>query len=314
MTDGLASYHTKPINLGIFMAKAAPKHPAKPTKTKTHKPSAYISNPIDLFAPSWKAIKANIGGLLKIYAFALIIPMLLIGIATIALVLTVIKVGISTMVVVLALFILAILVFLIALSPATNLALLDSVRGKTIKVGPTFRESVRLAPTVLGAAILTGLAVLGGLILFIIPGLIFAAWFSLSTYVIVDQKVGALEGMKRSKALVNKHVIEMWGLYSVAGAIGILKVVPLLGDIAAAGLTIAFTAAPTLRYLQLKELSEGEAEAPATHWANYALIVLGLIGGSISTNAEKASLNSNFNLNGSIQNQDNALPTSNSLY
>lgn len=55
-------------------------------------------------------------------------------------------------------------------------------------------------------AILIGLAVFGGLILFIIPGIIFAFWFSFAPYeVVLDQKRG-VEALKASKALVSGRV------------------------------------------------------------------------------------------------------------
>ena len=51
-------------------------------------------------------------------------------------------------------------------------------------------------------SILTGLAVLGGLLLFIVPGIIFSVWFAFSFYVVVlDGKEGT-EAMRESKKLV----------------------------------------------------------------------------------------------------------------
>lgn len=55
--------------------------------------------------------------------------------------------------------------------------------------------------------VLTGLAVLGGLILLIIPGIIFAVWFAFSNYTLVLEDKRSIEAMKASKALVKGR----WG-------------------------------------------------------------------------------------------------------
>jgi len=53
----------------------------------------------------------------------------------------------------------------------------------------------------LGVAILTALAVAGGLILLIIPGLIWAVRFSFAPFVVVDTKMGPVAAMKESYAI-----------------------------------------------------------------------------------------------------------------
>lgn len=52
------------------------------------------------------------------------------------------------------------------------------------------------------SSILSGLAVLGGLILLIIPGIIFSVWFMFSAYFVVLENKKAVESLKASKAIV----------------------------------------------------------------------------------------------------------------
>lgn len=79
----------------------------------------------------------------------------------------------------------------------------DSYNGKNaanikITIGDTKKFII---PTLI-VSVLTGLAVLAGFILLIIPGIIFSVWFAFSFYVVVlDEKHGT-EAMRESKKLV----------------------------------------------------------------------------------------------------------------
>lgn len=67
------------------------------------------------------------------------------------------------------------------------------------------------------AAILTGLAVFGGIILLIVPGIIFAVWFSFVTFtVVLDGKRGT-EALKASKALVSGRFGAVFSRYILLG-------------------------------------------------------------------------------------------------
>ncbi len=55
----------------------------------------------------------------------------------------------------------------------------------------------------IGVTLLTALAVLGGMILLIIPGIIFMLWFAFSYVFVAVEHTGVMEGMHKSKALVD---------------------------------------------------------------------------------------------------------------
>ncbi len=67
--------------------------------------------------------------------------------------------------------------------------------------------------------VLTALALMGGFILFIIPGLIFAVWFAFSYFTLILEGKRGAEAMKASKAYVEGH----W--WQVAGRIGAVALV-----------------------------------------------------------------------------------------
>lgn len=88
----------------------------------------------------------------------------------------------------------------------------------------------------LGASILGGLAMLGGLILLIIPGIIWAVRFSFATILVIDANMGPMEAMKESWAITKGKFWNLFGLsivfclINIAGfialGVGLLVTVP----------------------------------------------------------------------------------------
>lgn len=58
---------------------------------------------------------------------------------------------------------------------------------------------------------LVAVIVAGGLILLIIPGIIFSVWFLLALYVLVDENKKGISALKRSKELISGYVTAYWG-------------------------------------------------------------------------------------------------------
>lgn len=96
-------------------------------------------------------------------------------------------------------------------------------------------------------AILVGLAVLGGLILLIVPGIIFALWFSFSTFTLVLEGKRGTEALKASKAMVSGRLGAIFGRF-------ILLALSLLGISIVASIVLAFLPA-TLRQIGGSALS-----------------------------------------------------------
>lgn len=170
--------------------------------------------------------------------------------------------------------ILVILAFMIALVPfilgAYHALALASIHGESRKTEDFISETFKKLWSLVGAGVLIWLAVFGGLLLFIVPGIILACWFSLTYFVMFDENLGAIDSMKRSKQLVSGHIIEIIGA-ALAG--GILSGASLGGGGGLLGpvLSIAPMAG---RYEQLKALKASGAEKPGLHWMNILLTVL----------------------------------------
>jgi len=266
------------------MAQAAPKPSTPPAKAATAPapsaqpitPKAYISNPFGLINPSLRAIGLNLGAAIGAIVLSAIAILLIVATGVGGIVAGVLSQNSSAVIVAVLLTAALVAAATIILGPLTTIIFLESAKGNKLKLGEAFRRCWSYCLRVFGAAVLTALAVLGGLILLIIPGIIFGLWFSLSAFVIIDQNVGVIEGMKRSKALVQGRLIDMLGLY---GLPNILNFVPFIAGLAQLALGTVTLASPAVRYLQLKELKAKPPTAkPPIHWGNYAVIVLVLIG------------------------------------
>lgn len=83
-----------------------------------------------------------------------------------------------------------------------SIAMIKAVMQPTITVKEAYRMAMPYFWRYILLSILTALAIIGGFILLIVPGIIFMVWFTFSYYVLVDENIGTIDSMKRSKALV----------------------------------------------------------------------------------------------------------------
>lgn len=98
----------------------------------------------------------------------------------------------------------------------------------------SFLQSHGLIGSLLQVNLLTGLAVLGGLILLIVPGIIFALWFSQSAYVVITEKASGTEALKISKSYVKGRTGAVFVRFLVILliSIGVSIVASTIGNIA----------------------------------------------------------------------------------
>ena len=80
-----------------------------------------------------------------------------------------------------------------------------------VEVIQSFKESKHLILPYLWIGILTSLAVAAGLVLLIVPGIIFAIWFCFSSYVLVKEGTRGTKALSKSKELVKG---KWWAIFS----------------------------------------------------------------------------------------------------
>lgn len=116
--------------------------------------------------------------------------------------------------------------FLVMLPLAYGLVFvnLKAARGEEIAVGDLF-AGFKSYGSVLLAGLLTGLIVLGGFILLIVPGIIFACKLSFVPLLVIDQKKGAIEAIKQSWNMTSGYSLKIFLMLLLAIPIMIAGVI-----------------------------------------------------------------------------------------
>ncbi len=144
-----------------------------------------------------------------------------------------------------------------------------SFNGETKSFGSSLAGSLKKIVSVFVLEIVFTIIACIGLILLIIPGIIFISRSYLAFIIMFDEQLGPIESLKKSISLTKNHTFEMLATYlsTVLFSGGLL----LMGPI--------FSAQLVGRYSQLKQIENNQSEAK-THWLNYALpfIYLAIIG------------------------------------
>jgi hypothetical protein len=228
----------------------------------------YNSNPFELLTPAWEAFKlcwTNI--LLLMLAFcafvlAVVLVLAATGFAGLAL-------GLIGPVVLYAVGYMC-----WALTKVT----ISAARGKKLSFKAALPPTADLPLKYLATMFLVLLAFVGGLILLIIPGIIFVTWFSAATYITVDEGVWGVAALKRSRELTRGRVWDTLGAITLVPCFGVLTIVPVLGDIAYMVAAIVLIPLFAVRYTQLIKLKKRAdwQTVPTSGW-NYAIAIVGLL-------------------------------------
>jgi hypothetical protein len=259
----------------------------------------YESNPFKLFGPSWNAIKLVIWPLILVYvsiAVASALPVL--GVTTLA---GFERHGYSASSAMIGLAIIGILMlaviwyFFRALGASVALVLAGA-KGEKIGFGESFRRAKGKGFKLFLFSVIFGFAVTFGLLLLIVPGMIVLSWYIMTPYVMFEENLGVFAAMSRSKQLSSGRFWDVFGVIGASSVLGIPSLIPVLGAIVSFILGVAYSAAPALRYLSLKEYKDQGKPFPAVSKANYVLpivwavtIVLSFVLVSMSALNERSS-------------------------
>jgi len=92
-------------------------------------------------------------------------------------------------------------ILVVIASLVINPALVYITKEK-IKAEEAIKKALKILLSYVWVAFLVGLAVLGGYMLLIVPGIIFAVWFSLAIYILIFEEKKGTKALLRSKQLV----------------------------------------------------------------------------------------------------------------
>ncbi len=108
--------------------------------------------------------------------------------------------------------------------PISNAAIIYAVSERYLGRDTTFGEAVKFGTTQIGpllwTTILLVLAISGGFILLIIPGILFGLWFGLSQEVVVLEGITGTKALGRSKTLVRPNLGTFLILSLILGVVG----------------------------------------------------------------------------------------------
>lgn len=106
-----------------------------------------------------------------------------------------------------------------------------------------------------GLSLIVGLTIAAGLLLFIIPGLIFIRRYILSAYYMFDKNLSISDAMKQSSKDSKPYAIHIWSIIGVMILLSLIAVVPVIGGLLSLVLVALYSVAPAIRYQELKKLS-----------------------------------------------------------
>jgi hypothetical protein len=136
--------------------------------------------------------------------------------------------------------------------------------GETTTFGESIREVTRRFWTLLAVQFLIFFKVFGGFLLLVIPGIRAALRYQMVYFAIFDENLKAKQAMKRIKTLTKNHLMEVFGIATVA------SIIPIIGLLLSMGGEAVF-------YPELKAAAESKEPYPKVHWLNYiGFILVGL--------------------------------------
>lgn len=159
------------------------------------------------------------------------------------------------------------------LQAAQIMAISQVIKGGQLSVESAFRSSWgKIVWRLFFANMLSGLVVVLGLVLLIIPGIIFAVWFSFVSFVLVTENLGAMESLKRSKSLVSGYFWAVVGRFLVFFLlIAVLEIaislIPFIGSIVLMLFSPFGVLLPYLVFEDLKKVKAPSEIANASHGA-----------------------------------------------
>jgi len=141
------------------------------------------------------------------------------------------------------------------LSAASVFTILAGIRDQRLEIAGALKAANPVFWKLLGLNILVGLTVTGGLILLIVPGIIFAIRLSLAQYFLLDQNMGIMEAYTASWDATRGNMGKVWGIIGVC-VLMILPVFTLIGIVATIYLLFMYQAATGLLYVYLQKHKE----------------------------------------------------------
>ncbi len=140
------------------------------------------------------------------------------------------------------------IVFQLFTTPMIAFILLYAVRGTRKELRESFEYALQNIIRFFVANLLAGLAILVGLVFFIIPGILLAIKFSMTNYLLIDnQKMSGTEALSKSWDITTGHMGKVFGIIGVS-LLMFLPIITIVGIIATVILLVLYAAAIPVLY------------------------------------------------------------------
>jgi len=148
-------------------------------------------------------------------------------------------------------FIILGVVLSILFTPAAAVAAVAASQGKEITYQEALKQSWPIFFKFYSLSILIALAVLIGLILLIVPGIIVLQRLFLAPYFLIDQKMDVIEALKQSSNQSKGKFAAIFGIIGVSLLLSLPAIIPLAGTFVAVVLGTLYYCAPAMRYFEI---------------------------------------------------------------
>lgn len=104
------------------------------------------------------------------------------------------------------------------------LALLFAIKERSDRIGimDSFRTGWHKILPYLWISVISSFLIVGGFLLFIIPGIIFSIWFSLAIYILISEDLRGMNALFRSKQLVKGYWWSVFGRFILIQIIAVV--------------------------------------------------------------------------------------------
>lgn len=207
-----------------------------------------IPSAFTLFRPSFEAVKLNLGTLILLRFLPTVVLLLALlawaGLHDTSLVLAWVSAVILGVVG---------LVFYAISTPGSTYTQLQGIKGKKVSFAEAFMFGKGFALRSFGLGLITGLIIIAGFILLIVPGIFMMRRYFLAQYALVDQDLGVRDAMEYSAKLTKGRMLAVWGLIGVNILLEVPSFIHFVGWLVSVVLIIFYSCAPAIRYRHLQK-------------------------------------------------------------
>jgi len=145
-------------------------------------------------------------------------------------------------------------------TPAAYIASLQAARGHKPNAGEVFRAGRPLVWRFVGLSIVLGFIYILSILALIVPFFFMMKRYFLAPYYLIDRNLSIGDALKRS-AEAAKRPKAIWGVLGVTWLFSAPSFIPYIGRPISLALGLLYDNAPTVRYLQILALEEGDGAA-----------------------------------------------------